>query len=99
VAMSMTDISELAATARSAAARADIARRSARWSALLIAPVLAVAATIGPRLFADLEAGSTGAGDLGKLFVLLAPWLAGTGPFWSTLPALLAETRGAGLLP
>jgi hypothetical protein len=95
----MTDIAELSATDHSVAARAHVAQRSASWSALGIAPVVAIAATVGPWLFEHLDAGQGGEGDLGRLFVLLAPWLAATVLLWSTLPALLAETRGAGLLP
>ena len=93
VALSMTDVAVLSTTASSAAAREDIALRSVRWSSLAIAPVVALAAAVGPELFARLQAGND-SGDLGTLFIDLAPWLAATVFLWSTLPALLAETRG-----
>jgi len=93
VALSMTDIAVLSTSATSAPARAAIASRSARWSSFAIAPVLALAATVGPVLFAALQSDGD-AGDLGQLFVELGPWLAATVLLWTTLPALLAETRG-----
>jgi hypothetical protein len=93
VALSMTDVAVLSTSATSASARADIAVRSARWSSFAIAPVLALAATVGPDLFARLQSEGD-AGDLGRLFVELAPWLLATVLLWTTLPALLAETRG-----
>src|SRR5581483_1785264 len=98
VALGMTDVAQLSATASSSDARGDVAHRSVRWSASLIAPRVAPAAVFGPNLFATLHPGKGEANDLGTLFVELAPWLAATVLLWSTLPALLAETRGVRLV-
>lgn len=66
--------------------------RAFRYSLLLAAPGLGVAAVAGgPIVNALLPAGSRGQGDFGLDILLLAPWLIATLGVWATLPALLSS--------
>jgi hypothetical protein len=95
----MTDVAGLSSRTTSTADLANVSRRSARWSTVIVAPVLGLAATAGAAVLAGISPGNTNdAASFGWLFVLLAPWLVATVLLWSTLPTLLARTRGDGLL-
>jgi hypothetical protein len=69
--------------------------RAFRYSMLLAAPGLGVAAVAGgPVVDALLPAGSRGAnGDFGLDMLLLVPWLVATLGVWATLPAVLSGPR------
>jgi hypothetical protein len=99
IAIGMTDVAGMSSQTTTAQERAAVSKRSARWSTVLVAPVLGVAATVGAAVLAGISPDNTNdAADFGRLFALLGPWLVATVLLWSTLPTVLARTRGNGLV-
>lgn len=100
-ALSMTDSVTLAGLDADAnERRRSVVSRAFRYSVLLAAPGIGVAAVVGsPILGALLPAPSSGAhGLFADDVLLMIPWLIGMLAFWATLPALLSarsERRSA----
>jgi hypothetical protein len=93
-ALSMSDAVTLSRLDRSAvAARQAMVIRAFRYSLLLAAPGLGIAAVAGgPVVRALLPADSTGANSFfGVDVVLLIPWLVATLGVWATLPVVLSD--------
>jgi hypothetical protein len=76
--------------------RRALVLRAFRYSLLLAAPGLAVAAVAGaPIVQALLPADSSGSDSyFGTYVLLLAPWLIATIGVWATMPPLLVHVRG-----
>lgn len=98
-ALSMSDAIAFARLGPDALAeRRGLVIRAFRYSLLLAAPGLAVAAIAGaPIVRALLPADSKGSNSYFATYtLLLIPWLVATLGVWATMPALLSRTRGGG---